>query len=186
MADHRFQANGDCEECHGEIDFGADDSSFCANSSCHGEAWPLVELDAGFEHPIELEGKHAEVWCHDCHEGVRKPEFECANCHEPPEPHFGDTARTATRRHGFEGADWGDFEHPMALEGAHASADCSDCHIEGQRGDLLTVQTATSRRRAHFGPNCAGRATRRPALEMPACRPKNTRRAGRRPPDRCL
>ena len=69
MADHRFQANDECAACHGEIEFGSDDSSFCANSACHGQAWPEVELDAAFPHPIALEGKHAEVWCHDCHAG---------------------------------------------------------------------------------------------------------------------
>lgn len=90
MTDHRFQASDECAACHGEIAFGADDSSFCANSACHGRAWPSVDLDAAFPHPIELEGRHAEVWCHECHNGMRKPEYECANCHQPPmEPHFG-------------------------------------------------------------------------------------------------
>lgn len=90
MADHRFQASDECAACHGEVAFGSDDSSFCANSACHGWPWPSVDLDAAFPHPIELEGKHAEVWCHECHNGVRKPEYKCANCHQPPkEPHFG-------------------------------------------------------------------------------------------------
>jgi hypothetical protein len=92
MADHRFQANGDCVSCHGEIEFGSDDSSFCANSACHGQKWPSVELDAAFPHPIDLEGKHAEVWCHSCHDGLRKPSYECANCHQSPsQTHFSTT-----------------------------------------------------------------------------------------------
>jgi hypothetical protein len=154
MADHRFQANGECEECHGPIEFGDDDSSFCANSACHERAWPMVELDAGFEHPIGLEGKHAEVWCHDCHEGVRKPDYQCANCHEPPEPHFGQVCEDCHTPAGFEGADLGDFEHPMPLENAHASADCSDCHAEGKQ---LTSDCSGCHQPPgdHYGPNCA-------------------------------
>lgn len=90
IADHRFQADDSCAACHGEIQFGADDSSFCSNSACHGQAWPSVDLDAAFPHPIPLAGAHAEVWCHDCHNGVKKPSYECANCHEPPtDPHLG-------------------------------------------------------------------------------------------------
>jgi hypothetical protein len=129
VADHRFQADESCEECHGENEFGADDSSFCANSACHGTAWPAVELDAAFPHPIELEGKHAEAWCHDCHAGERQPEYLCANCHEPPEPHFGSECQDCHTPAGFEGADMGDFQHPVALEGAHADAGCADCHV---------------------------------------------------------
>jgi hypothetical protein len=154
MADHRFQANGNCTECHGEIEFGDDDSSFCANSACHGRAWPAVELDAAFEHPIGLEGRHAEVWCHDCHEGVRRPEYVCANCHTPPEPHFGDLCEDCHTPAGFEGADMGDFQHPVPLEGAHAEADCSDCHVEGK---VLTADCASCHQppsEPHFGPDC--------------------------------
>ena len=154
IADHRFQANGDCEECHGEVAFGSDDSSFCANSSCHGKAWPMVELDAAFEHPVELEGKHEEVWCHDCHEGVREPEYVCANCHEAPQPHFGDVCEDCHTPAGFEGADMGDFEHPVPLDGAHANASCSDCHTEGQdlTGDCADCHQPPSE--PHFGSNC--------------------------------
>jgi hypothetical protein len=155
MADHRFQASDECVECHGEVEFGDDDSSFCANSACHGRSWPLVELDAAFPHPIELEGKHAEVWCHDCHEGVKKPEYECANCHEPPmDPHFGEACGDCHTPASFEEADLGSFEHPVALEGAHADLACSDCHTAGEE---LTYECAGCHQppsETHFGPNC--------------------------------
>ncbi len=92
MADHRFQANGGCEPCHGKVAFGTDDSSFCANSACHGQKWPSVGLDAAFPHPIQLEGQHARTLCHSCHNGVKKPEYKCANCHQPPSPtHYGES-----------------------------------------------------------------------------------------------
>jgi hypothetical protein len=155
VADHRFQASDECATCHGEIEFGDDDSSFCANSSCHGRAWPEVELDAAFTHPIELEGKHAEVWCHDCHAGVESPEYNCANCHEPPtDPHFGAVCEDCHSPQGWDQADMGDFEHPVPLEGAHAQASCSDCHVAGAEiaSDCAACHQPPSD--DHFGPNC--------------------------------
>jgi hypothetical protein len=124
MADHRFQASDECATCHGEIEFGTDDSSFCANSACHRRAWPEVELDAGFVHPIELVGQHAEVWCNDCHEGERMPEYVCANCHEPPEPHFGPVCEDCHTPTGFDQATLPP-EIPHPLEGRD---DCLLCH----------------------------------------------------------
>ncbi|MFN2290659.1 MAG: hypothetical protein ACK2UC_05665, partial [Anaerolineae bacterium] len=156
MADHRFEANSACESCHGEIEFGSDDSSFCANSSCHGQAWPDVDLDAAFAHPIPLEGGHAEVWCHDCHEGVRKPVFECANCHEPPtEPHFGDVCEDCHTPFGWDQVDLGEFQHPIALEGAHAEASCIDCHAEQVEGlEYVCANCHEPPSDTHFGPSC--------------------------------
>jgi hypothetical protein len=155
MADHRFEANGDCVQCHGEIQFGADDSSFCANSACHGRSWPEVELDAAFPHPIALVGKHADVWCHDCHAGVQKPSYVCANCHQPPtEPHFGSNCEDCHTPFGWDQADLGDFQHPVPLEGAHASLSCLDCHTTGQK---LTYECSACHQppsESHFGPNC--------------------------------
>ncbi|MGD8623103.1 MAG: NapC/NirT family cytochrome c [Anaerolineae bacterium] len=156
MADHRFQANGDCATCHGEIEFGTDDSSFCANSSCHGRAWPEVELDAAFEHPIELVGEHTEVWCHNCHEGVREPEYLCANCHEPPSlPHFGTACEDCHTPLGWAQVDMGDFEHPIELEGAHAEASCVDCHAEQVEGlEYVCADCHEPPGDSHFGPDC--------------------------------
>ena len=156
IADHRFQADDSCAACHGEVEFGSDDSSFCANSACHGRAWPEVELDAAFPHPIPLEGRHAAVWCHDCHEGVRKPEYECANCHEPPTvPHFGDQCEDCHVVQGFEQAELGEASHPFPLEGAHAEASCDSCHT-GDATDLEYVCANCHQppSEPHYGPSC--------------------------------
>jgi hypothetical protein len=82
MDRHRFEANANCEDCHGLHTFGADDSNFCSNSSCHGRAWEWVGLDAAFEHPVELVGRHADLTCNLCHAEATKPDNECASCHE--------------------------------------------------------------------------------------------------------
>lgn len=134
MADHRFQATPEeCGQCHGEINFGADNSSFCANRACHGISWPYVELDAAFPHPIRLEGKHAEVWCHDCHAGVRRPTYVCANCHEPPsEPHFGDLCQQCHTPEGWKSSVASRVEAapsvPHLTEGVGS---CRECHGPG-------------------------------------------------------
>jgi hypothetical protein len=155
VADHRFLANDECATCHGEIQFGKDDSSFCANSSCHGRAWPEVELDAAFPHPIELQGKHAEVWCHDCHAGVARPAYECANCHEPPtDPHFGQVCEDCHTPLGWGEADLGDFRHPIPLEGAHAAVACSGCHTAGEKLTYKCADCHQPPSEPHFGPDC--------------------------------
>lgn len=91
MADHRFQAEPNtCGACHGSVTFGYKNHNFCSNEACHGTKWPMVNLDAKVSHPIERIGKHAQVWCHECHKGERKPEYVCSNCHKPPKKtHYG-------------------------------------------------------------------------------------------------
>jgi hypothetical protein len=155
IANHRFQAGESCVSCHGEVKFGADDSSFCASSSCHGRSWLEVDLDAAFPHPIELEGRHAEVWCHDCHKGVEKPEYKCSNCHQVPmEPHFGDQCENCHSPAGFDQADLGDFQHPVALEGKHAELECVACHAAGKELAFDCAGCHEPPSDTHFGPNC--------------------------------
>ncbi|MGD8397467.1 MAG: NapC/NirT family cytochrome c [Anaerolineae bacterium] len=156
MADHRFQADESCVGCHGEIEFGTDGSSFCANYSCHGRPWPEVELNAAFPHPIPLEGAHADVWCHDCHAGVRKPEYVCANCHEPPPDHFGNVCEDCHTPQGWEEASVEGLEHPIELVGAHATAACGDCHVEGQADIEYVCANCHEPPPDHFGPGCEG------------------------------
>jgi hypothetical protein len=135
LSEHRWQASEACAECHGEIEFGADDTGFCANSACHGQEWPQLELDPTLEHPIPLEGEHAEVWCHDCHEGTRAPVYECANCHEPPQDHYGALCEDCHTPAGFAQATLGgqgqvfdEAAHPFPLDHGGADKDCSLCH----------------------------------------------------------
>jgi hypothetical protein len=148
LAEHRWQADDACSECHGEIAFGTDDSSFCANSACHGQEWPELDLDPTQEHPsIPLEGRHAEVWCHDCHEGVREPEYRCANCHEPPPDHYGDQCEDCHTPTGWESVTLGEgieaFDaetHPFPLDHGGADSNCRLCHP----GANVTTYTCTT------------------------------------------
>jgi hypothetical protein len=132
MADHRFVANEGCESCHGGHEFGTDDSNFCSNSSCHGRAWEWVGLDAAMEHPIELEGRHAELTCNQCHAQATKPDTECAACHGEP-PHEWGSEEGCESCH--VPTDWTDVESaslagpvPHELEGRE---ECLTCHDLG-------------------------------------------------------
>ncbi len=43
---HQQQEGKSCERCHGEdIEYGVDDSNFCANSGCHDRTWPGLAID---------------------------------------------------------------------------------------------------------------------------------------------
>jgi hypothetical protein len=155
IADHRFQASEACGECHGVIQFGTDNSSFCANSSCHGRAWPAVDLNAAFPHPIPLEWHHAEVLCSSCHKGEATPEYKCSNCHQPPQAsHFGDDCAACHTPAGFDQATLANFQHPVRLEGAHASLDCTACHSGGQKLVYDCAACHQPPSEPHFGTDC--------------------------------
>lgn len=47
MANHRTMVDDTCQACHGEIRYGVDDKTFCANSGCHGQEWPGLTLTSG-------------------------------------------------------------------------------------------------------------------------------------------
>ncbi len=134
MAEHRFLANDSCAKCHGEVKFGTAGGSFCANPACHGTKWPSVNLDAAFPHPIPLEGKHAQVWCNNCHNGNKKPAYVCSNCHQPPgEIHFGTDCGRCHTPDGWAKAEVpADFVHPLKLTGRHSELHCRACH-EGNK-----------------------------------------------------
>jgi hypothetical protein len=47
VVSHRTRVDDSCEGCHGEIRYGTDDRTFCANSGCHGQVWPGLDLAGG-------------------------------------------------------------------------------------------------------------------------------------------
>ena len=90
--EHRILAGDSCVDCHGPMEYGTDDSSFCANSICHGQEWPDSVQELSFEHAVDvLIGNHGQAQCYDCHGVAGEPDDEaCADCHQPPsDPHLG-------------------------------------------------------------------------------------------------
>lgn len=47
MANHHTMVDDTCQAGHGEIRYGVDDKTFCANSGCHGQQWPGLTLTSG-------------------------------------------------------------------------------------------------------------------------------------------
>jgi len=131
LADHRVLADESCVRCHGPIQYGVDNSSFCANGLCHGQEWPNLNLRAGFTHPIQLVGQHATTSCNACHQGVRKPSIkDCASCHKPPSTlHFGTECSKCHTPEGWaQSASRWVTGAPAIPHPVEAATDCLTCH----------------------------------------------------------
>jgi hypothetical protein len=132
--EHRVLANDACAECHGPIEYGTDNSSFCANGACHAQEWTGTVLAAAFVHPVELEGQHAEALCSACHQGESEPSLaDCTACHLPPSTsHYGtDCAACHTPRGWEESGNAWLIRTPSSPHRVDAAMDCLACHSEG-------------------------------------------------------
>jgi formate dehydrogenase gamma subunit len=107
-----------------------------------------------FEHPWPLEDAHASADCADCHVEDVELTSDCSGCHQPPSDHYGPNCADCHTPTSFQDARLPAEAHPMELIGAHASADCADCHVEGQEltSDCSGCHQPPS---DHYGPNCA-------------------------------
>lgn len=123
---HRGQLGPTCDSCHGQESWGVYDFITEHNAT----RFPLV-------------GAHAAAACWSCHPGAQVGEFtrldpDCASCHQE--------ALTVALDPDHEAAGWvtgcdrchlstqwssaSGFPHSgFALTGAHAAADCSQCHV---------------------------------------------------------
>jgi hypothetical protein len=131
VSDHRILANEKCADCHGPIEYGTDNSGFCANGACHAQEWTGTVLAAAFVHPAELEGNHEQVLCSACHQGELELSLDdCASCHLPPgEPHFGSECAACHTPQGWEAsASAWLVGIPSAPHGVEAAMNCLECH----------------------------------------------------------
>jgi nitrate/TMAO reductase-like tetraheme cytochrome c subunit len=111
LAEHRFKFDASCANCHDVSNpGGADNTSFCSNSACHGRAWPFVGLNAprirGLVEPPHVPSQGGpppiphpigpDTDCRVCH-GIGQvlpfPENHvsysqdiCTSCHQPSLP----------------------------------------------------------------------------------------------------
>lgn len=140
---------------HGQPDIIKKDCAEC-HSDHHGRKFNMIRLDEdNFDHLLtgyELEGKHAEVECRECHTSEfiadtelkeRKDTFlglqeDCLSCHE--DFHQETLSTDCIQCHdmnGFRpapGFDHDDAE--FALKGAHKEVDCKECHAETTRNGV--------------------------------------------------
>ncbi len=123
-----------CDGCHiSPHDIADLDCETCHTST---ETWGDVRLAI---HPMELNGKHAELHCFGCHTQPLFRDvsgFTCRDCHTAAhefgadqncdECHYDGTAWSETK----EGA----FDHTAIWDyhvGVHATVECKGCHFEG-------------------------------------------------------
>ncbi len=137
-----FAARG-CAGCHEDVHEGMQGQG-C--DTCHDQqSWTVVEAIASHARTrFPLVGAHAATSCRRCHEGIEagvlQPlDVECISCHR------ADLARATDPNHASNGwvmdcarchiaTAWSGaaFNHAtFPLTGAHASTDCSECHMGG-------------------------------------------------------
>jgi hypothetical protein len=133
IRDHRILADQSCAECHGTIEYGTDGSRFCANEFCHEQGLPGVKLEPPEPHPFWLVGGHADVSCIDCHQGEREPaeSDDCASCHQPPSPHFGQECADCHTPFGWQesAAAWSAVVS-LTPHRVQPDLDCLSCHSD--------------------------------------------------------
>ncbi|MEA3377033.1 MAG: rhodanese-like domain-containing protein [Chloroflexota bacterium] len=152
---HEFMASY-CFDCHEEQNVSSEASRY---SACHigphdvsdaldcevchmsTELWSRVELAV---HPMELNGRHAELECFECHV---KPNFRqisgftCADCHTKPHEFGGDDCAQCHVGGGdWSGEDNAGVDHHASWEGYrhHEHLACRACHFEGYDVELAT------------------------------------------------
>jgi hypothetical protein len=140
----------DCDACH----MGAhEEVAELACGVCHQSTseWRGVEAS---DHPLRLEGGHAQATCLDCHrEADGGLGSECADCHQPPEGgHYGMDCQECHTPASFAEAHLPD--HPLALVGAHQTAACADCHVDGVQSPEYVCSNCHGRPAGHLSGRC--------------------------------
>jgi hypothetical protein len=126
-----------CYSCHAEND-AHEGRSGQQCESCHSPTgWTDTKFNHGRDTRFALTGSHAMAECGDCHSEdpfADELDVACVSCHlenDNHEGHFGGTCETC---HVPE--EWAAirFDHATdtgrALNGAHAEAECTACHVE--------------------------------------------------------
>ncbi len=148
VEDHHPVVSGDCASCH------LDEFAEATNplhvgvmpetcEDCHSEKfWSPAP---GFSHEWPLTGAHGAAQCSSCHTGepvvfANTPE-ECIGCHrddrdqvtQPNHSAFPEECQTCHTTDAWSPATLvgsaARFVHPWPLEGEHAAAPCSSCHV---------------------------------------------------------
>ena len=114
---HRAQLGNDCNTCHSPA------------------GWS--EKVAAFDHTktkFPLKGKHASQPCISCHVGevYKGLPMSCNDCHAIQDVHARKFGTACNDCHGQDSWKDAKFDHAkqtkFALQGAHAKAQCADCH----------------------------------------------------------
>ncbi len=125
-----------CVSCHTKND--VHKGSLGPNcASCHNEgSWKEVKFDHASTH-FPLIGAHAKATCQSCHAGAQfaNTPTSCNSCHAKDDAHKGTLGPQCGTCHSSIAWTPSHFDHGRTgfpLLGAHARADCSDCHANGR------------------------------------------------------
>ena len=145
ISGHRFRYDVSCAACHTVGNAGgADDTSFCANSACHGRDWKFLALDAPrvleLTRPERVTGKgarpvphpiEAQLDCRRCHDLDKVVPFRaedaqvandaCGGCHQLPAAPAEGTAPTPA-------AGVAAVQPPVMPHTLEEREDCLQCH----------------------------------------------------------
>lgn len=142
----------------------------CKN--CHtehkGPAFDIVAFDrTTFDHGLTdypLAGGHSGVECASCHKEKKKyreAPVDCFSCHGGKDPHKGGVGRDCQSCHNV--GDWKKvkFDHSKTafpLLGAHKTAQCASCHVDGKfkgvKTDCAACHMEDDAHKGAFGPAC--------------------------------
>ena len=124
-----------CAGCHiGPHDVTLD----CETCHISTETWGKTELSV---HPMELNGRHKELHCFECHTWPNFGDltgYTCVNCHTPPHELRSEQCASCDLCH-TDGGDWGEidesrFDHTRIWPyhvGVHKTVACRGCHLVG-------------------------------------------------------
>ena len=143
-----------CEDCHKDNVFEKKVSAACYNCHklsdkhqgrygkecqiCHATSgWVNHSFDHNEDTKFRLRGKHANLYCEDCHKGLVFKENlgqECITCHKQDDVHRGQEGKDCERCHDERG--WPKkvvFDHAISrfpLNGTHVFTTCEECHVD--------------------------------------------------------
>ncbi len=152
----------ECYTCHQKDDFhNGQFGTSCG--SCHSpEAWKPANVDHS-KFAFHLDGKHATVACQNCHiNGVFKgTPMDCASCHTKDDAHAGQLGNQCGTCHtpaGWKPATIDHSKFAFHLDGKHATAGCTSCHInnvfKGTPQDCASCHTKDDAHAGQLGALC--------------------------------
>lgn len=154
-----------CSGCHQDIHKGRFGKETC--DGCHpdgGPGWREMRYAHDKKTKFSLTGRHAEIFCTECHRNRDPKNFElhkttnCADCHRHQEAHCGQFGLENCGRCHIRGGDrTSKFDHGLTrfpLERAHALVSCARCHKTEKLGDSARCKEAV--RYTGLEPACLG------------------------------
>lgn len=154
----------ECHACHRQDDVHkGQHGEKC--EKCHTAAnWKKTTFDHDRDTDFALRGRHRELKCRDCHEGLYEKKFQidCLACHKADDVHKGQEGERCERCHNEQR--WKEkvaFDHDLArfpLVGLHAIVPCEECHLSAAFKDAeLECAACHEKDDAHkdrLGPSC--------------------------------